>query len=52
MTLPGALAALLTRFAVAAEPVLWEDPAPALELTDAERARLDAGEVVLSLIHI
>lgn len=46
MTLPGALAALLTRLAVAAEPVLWDEPAPALELTEAERARLDAGEVV------
>lgn len=46
MTLPGALAALLARLAVAAEPALWEEPAPPLELTDAERARLDAGEVV------
>ena len=27
MTLPGALAALLTRLAIAPEPVLWEEPA-------------------------
>ena len=45
MTLPGALAALLTRLASAAEPVLWDEPAPVLELTDAERALFDPAQL-------